>query len=153
MSLLQYTSSEMYSSTELIRKSKTIYDKLNNKEIEKAIILRDGKPSFMLLDFETYERIMNEYLEMKGLSSISEVKNPLEAKKEVMSSVKVEKELVAPRSKKEVTKPQNMGPKKARKSLSVNQDALKEVLNNTEKHQVPPKENNGIRQKLKEFWD
>ncbi len=65
MSLLQYTSKEMFSSTELIRKSKMIFDKVSDKDIEKAIILRDGKPSFILMDFETYENIMAEYLKLK----------------------------------------------------------------------------------------
>lgn len=65
MDYLRYSSDEMFSSTELIRKSKTIFDKLNKKEVEKAIILRDGKPSFMLLDFETYEKIMKEYIQLK----------------------------------------------------------------------------------------
>lgn len=65
MSLLQYTSKEMFSSTELVRKNKSIFDKLNKKEIEKAIILRDGKPSIMLLDFEEYERIIADYLSLK----------------------------------------------------------------------------------------
>ena len=65
MNLLNYTSKEMFSSTELIRKSKTIFDKVNKKEIEKAIILRDGKPAFMLLDFETYEKLMADYIEIK----------------------------------------------------------------------------------------
>lgn len=61
MNYLRYSSDEMFSSTELIRKSKIIFDKLNKREIEKAVILRDGKPSFMLLDFATYERLMKEY--------------------------------------------------------------------------------------------
>lgn len=65
MNPLQYTSEEMFSSTELIRKSKIVFDKLNNKEIEKAIILRDGKPSFMLLDFSEYEKLMHEYINLK----------------------------------------------------------------------------------------
>ena len=65
MNPLQYTSEEMYSSTELIRKSKLLFDKLHKKDIEKAIILRDGKPSFMLLDFSVYEKIMTEYLSLK----------------------------------------------------------------------------------------
>lgn len=65
MSLLQYTSKEMFSSTELVRRNKSIFDKLNKKEIEKAIILRDGKPSIMLLDFEEYERIIADYLSLK----------------------------------------------------------------------------------------
>ena len=65
MNLLQYTSEEMFSSTELIRKSKKVFDKLHNKDIEKAIILRDGKPAFMLLDFIEYEKLMHEYIRLK----------------------------------------------------------------------------------------
>ncbi|WP_419777262.1 hypothetical protein [Malaciobacter marinus] len=68
MNYLQYTSKEMFSSTELIRKSKMIFEKINKHEIEKAIILRDGKPSFMLLDFETYEKLMQEYMQLKTTS-------------------------------------------------------------------------------------
>jgi LPS O-antigen subunit length determinant protein (WzzB/FepE family) len=55
----------MFSSTQLIRQSKQIFDKLNTKDIEKAVILRDGKPTFMMLDFETYENIMGEYMMLK----------------------------------------------------------------------------------------
>ena len=66
MALLQYTSNEMFSSTELVRKSKNIFDKLNKNEIEKAIVLRDGKPGIILLDFNYYEQIMAEYLSLKG---------------------------------------------------------------------------------------
>lgn len=66
MGLLQYTSDEMYSSTELVRKSKNIFDKLNKNEIEKAIILRDGKPGIILLDFNEYEKIIKDYLELKN---------------------------------------------------------------------------------------
>lgn len=79
MGLLQYTSNEMFSSTELIRKSKNIFDKLNKNEIEKAIVLRDGKPGIILLDFNFYERIMNEYLSLKNEipSSKKEIKNEI----------------------------------------------------------------------------
>ena len=65
MSHLLYSSNEMYSSTELIRKSKNIFNKILSNEIDKAIILRDGKPSFILLDFDKYEKIMAEYDELK----------------------------------------------------------------------------------------
>jgi len=65
MGLLQYTSKEMFSSTELVRKSKYIFDKLNSNEIEKAIVLRDGKPGVILLDFNYYEELINEYLSLK----------------------------------------------------------------------------------------
>ena len=67
MNPLQYTSEEMFSSTELIRKSKMVFDKLQKNEIEKAIILRDGKPSFMLLGFSQYEEMMSEYLALKDM--------------------------------------------------------------------------------------
>lgn len=69
MNPLLYSSNEMFSSTELIRKSKMIFDKLLSSEIEKAIILRDGKPGFMLLEFEEYEKLMKEYLELKENST------------------------------------------------------------------------------------
>jgi LPS O-antigen subunit length determinant protein (WzzB/FepE family) len=65
MDYLRYASNEMFSSTQLIRQSKQIFDKLNTKDIEKAVILRDGKPTFMMLDFETYENIMSEYMMLK----------------------------------------------------------------------------------------
>ena len=65
MGVLQYTSIEMFSSTELVRKSKNIFDKLNKNEIEKAIVLRDGKPAVILLDFAYYEEIMKDYLLLK----------------------------------------------------------------------------------------
>ena len=69
MSLLQYTSDEMFSSTDLVRKNKSIFDKLQKKEIEKAIILRDGKPSIMMLDFSEYEKLMKDYLSLKAGNS------------------------------------------------------------------------------------
>jgi len=79
---LQYTSEEMFSSTELIRKSKLVFDKLHKKDIEKAIILRDGKPSFMLLDFSVYEKIMNEYLNLKELYDSKNISQAQTIKKE-----------------------------------------------------------------------
>ena len=65
MEHLLYSSNEMFSSTQLVRKSKDIFDKLVNNEISKAIILRDGKPNFMLLDFKKYESIMKEFQELE----------------------------------------------------------------------------------------
>ena len=71
MGLLQYTSNEMFSSTELGRKSKNIFDKLNKNDIEKGIVLRDGKPAVILLDFTYYEEIMKDYLQLKEQSQKS----------------------------------------------------------------------------------
>jgi hypothetical protein len=65
MNYLLYASNEMFSSTELVRKSKKIFDKLAKKEINKAVILRDGKPNFVMLDFAFYEKIMDEYMMLK----------------------------------------------------------------------------------------
>jgi len=82
MALLLYKSNEMFSSTELIRKSKMIFDKILGKKIEKAIILRDGKPSFLLMEFAKYEKIMAEYEELKEyVSQIEESTVPKKKKK------------------------------------------------------------------------
>lgn len=83
MNLLQYTSKEMFSSTELIRKSKMVFDKLSDEEIQKAVILRDGKPSFILLDFDKYETIIEEYEKLKRENKkLKEKKKALEIRKE-----------------------------------------------------------------------
>ena len=88
MNLLQYKSNEMFSSTELIRKSKMVFDKVSKKEIEKAVILRDGKPSFMLLDFFKYEELISEYLELK-----EKVKQKNTSQKEKKEEIKNFKEI------------------------------------------------------------
>ncbi|MEA3553678.1 MAG: hypothetical protein U9R39_04635, partial [Campylobacterota bacterium] len=83
MGLLLYKSNEMFSSTELIRKSKTIFNKIIDEEIEKAIIMRDGKPGFLLMDFAKYEEIMAEFEELKANSiSQQKVDKPIENKPE-----------------------------------------------------------------------
>lgn len=89
MSLLQYTSNEMFSSTELVRKNKNIFDKLNKKEIEKAVILRDGKPNIILLDFYEYEKIIAEYLRLKEQIKSSSI---IKENKKVQSKESIVKE-------------------------------------------------------------
>ena len=86
MGLLLYKSDEMYSSTELIRKSKMIFDKVLDEEIEKAIILRDGKPCFLLMEFKKYEKIMAEYEELKRyVDSLKTTKKKRSKKEEDLS--------------------------------------------------------------------
>ena len=68
MQHLLYSSNEMFSSTQLVRQSKKIFDQLVSNEISKAVILRDGKPNFMLMDFNKYESIMKEFEELKKMS-------------------------------------------------------------------------------------
>lgn len=91
MNFLQYKSDEMISSTQLIRKSKSVFDKLSTDEIEKAVILRDGKPSFLLMDFKKYEAIMEEYMALKEQQSkpSSKQKN-IEQKKELPETIQDE---------------------------------------------------------------
>jgi len=76
MGLLLYKSDEMYSSTELIQKSKMIFDKVLDNKIDKAIILEDGKPCFLLMDFHKYEKIMAEYEVLKKSVQIAPTSKP-----------------------------------------------------------------------------
>jgi PHD/YefM family antitoxin component YafN of YafNO toxin-antitoxin module len=101
MGLLQYTSNEMFSSTELVRKSKNIFDKLNKNDIEKAIVLRDGKPAVILLDFTYYEEIMKDYLILKEQNSkpiepikkeLQKIEEKLKIKEEYIESFSKQKE-------------------------------------------------------------
>lgn len=94
MALLLYKSNEMFSATELIRKSKIIFDKILDKEIEKAIILRDGKPSFLLMDFEKYENIMAEFEELKGMKVKKQKVSQMESISKPKEVVKIQEEKV-----------------------------------------------------------
>jgi hypothetical protein len=137
MGLLQYTSNEMFSSTELVRKSKNIFDKLNKNEIEKAIILRDGKPGIILLDFNQYEKIINDYLSLKekNINTVS-----LENKKQV------------PLKKEE----QGIKTEEIEKSKDINDDDLKIALQKIENLEFTFDEQSAKEIKaepLKEFWD
>lgn len=152
MNLLQYRSDEMVSSTELIRKSKNIFNKLQKKEIEKAVILRDGKPQFMLLDFDTYEELMSEYLSLKQLLENGETK----VKKKKAKKVEVEEFI-------EITE--------TYKDEEIKKDELEEALAQIEKLgleeksseagekkddldiEIDIKEINKEKQPLKDFWE
>ncbi len=92
MGLLLYKSQEMFSATELIRKSKMIFDKVVNHEIDKAIILRDGKPGFLLMDFAKYEKIMAEYEELKEFVDKQNI-DKLSKKPQKPKKIKKEKEI------------------------------------------------------------
>lgn len=127
MGLLQYTSNEMFSSTELVRKNKSIFDKLNKNEIQKAIILRDGKPGIILMDFNFYEKIMAEYLELKELNS-----NTPKIKKDPISTEKINK------------------------SQEISNDEFQNALDEIDKLDFnfdSTKTNNERVEPLKEFWD
>ncbi|KLE10497.1 hypothetical protein AF80_04140 [Aliarcobacter butzleri L355] len=143
MSLLQYTSREMFSSTELVRKSKNIFDKLNRKEIEKAIILRDGKPNTILLDFEEYEKIMTDYLKLKG-KDIGEIPSIESEKNETV------------KSDKNISKKENIEDKKISSNTKIEDEDFQAALNKIDDLEFFTDNSKLKKDKdetLKEFWD
>ncbi|KLD99209.1 hypothetical protein [Aliarcobacter butzleri] len=143
MSLLQYTSKEMFSSTELVRKSKNIFDKLNRKEIEKAIILRDGKPNTILLDFEEYEKIMTDYLKLKGKDTVE------------ISSIESEKNETV-KSDKNISKKENIEDTKISSNTKIEDEDFQAALNKIDDLEFFTDSNQLKKDKdetLKEFWD
>ncbi|WP_323590026.1 hypothetical protein [Aliarcobacter butzleri] len=143
MSLLQYTSKEMFSSTELVRKSKNIFDKLNRKEIEKAIILRDGKPNTILLDFEEYEKIMTDYLKLKGKDIVE------------IPSIESEKNQTI-KSDKNISKKENIEDRKISSNTKIEDEEFQAALNKIDDLEFFTDSNELKKDKdetLKEFWD
>ncbi|KLE06822.1 hypothetical protein [Aliarcobacter butzleri] len=143
MSLLQYTSKEMFSSTELVRKSKNIFDKLNKKEIEKAIILRDGKPNTILLDFEEYEKIMTDYLKLKGKDIVE------------IPSIESEKNETV-KSDKNISKKENIEDKKISSNTKIEDEDFQAALNKIDDLEFFTDSSELKKDKdetLKEFWD
>ncbi|MEV9593692.1 hypothetical protein AB0W31_04650 [Aliarcobacter butzleri] len=143
MSLLEYTSKEMFSSTELVRKSKNIFDKLNRKEIEKAIILRDGKPNTILLDFEEYEKIMTDYLKLKGKGIV-----------EIPSIESEKNEMV--KSDKNISKKENIEDKKISSNTKIEDEDFQAALNKIDDLEFFTDSSELKKDKdetLKEFWD
>ncbi|MCG3701220.1 hypothetical protein L5F41_03780 [Aliarcobacter butzleri] len=143
MSLLEYTSKEMFSSTELVRKSKNIFDKLNRKEIEKAIILRDGKPNTILLDFEEYEKIMTDYLKLKGKGIV-----------EIPSIESEKNEMV--KSDKNISKKENIEDKKISSNTKIEDEDFQAALNKIDDLEFFTDNSELKKDKdetLKEFWD
>ncbi|MDN5104556.1 hypothetical protein O8C79_04525 [Aliarcobacter butzleri] len=143
MSLLQYTSKEMFSSTELVRKSKNIFDKLNRKEIEKAIILRDGKPNTILLDFEEYEKIMTDYLKLKGKDIVE------------IPSIESEKNQTI-KSDKNISKKENIEDTKILSNTKIEDEDFQAALNKIDDLEFFTDNSELKKDKdetLKEFWD
>ena len=143
MSLLQYTSKEMFSSTELVRKSKNIFDKLNKKEIEKAIILRDGKPNTILLDFEEYEKIMTDYLKLKGKDTVE------------IPSIESEKNETV-KSDKNISKKENIEDKNISSNTKIEDEDFQAALNKIDDLEFFTDNSELKKDKdetLKEFWD
>lgn len=153
MNYLQYTSKEMFSSTELIRKSKMVFEKLNKNEIEKAVILRDGKPSFMLLDFDTYETLMQEYIKLKDKKDICDVKNK-HKKEEPKEQAKVHKVVQSDKNSIEEIDEEEL--KKAFEEIeSINFEENNSALDedNFEEVYIEERPIDKNDESLKDFWD
>ena len=159
MTHLLYASNEMFSSTQLVRQSKKIFDKLGTNEIEKAIILRDGKPNFMLLDFNTYESIMKDYIELKENQKNNELKiinKPQEiiSKKEIIEEVIEVKEqndvieIVEELNDKGLTQEEDKELQEALKRLD--ELELDPILKSEAKEELKKERSTG---EIKEFWN
>ena len=133
-SLLQYKSNEMIPSTHLIRKSKLVFDAIQYNEIEKAVILRDGKPSFLLMDFEKYEELINFF-----------INNNLSIDKELalLNNTNIEPNQ-EPKFNKEVSQEKKEINKVEKSSLLEKLDSIDGVINNDKIE---------IQDNLKDFWE
>lgn len=150
MSLIQYTSDEMFSATDLVRKNKFIFDKIQSKEIEKAVILRDGKPAMILFDFVEYERIMRDYIALKNqempLTSLNIKTLNSDCKELISSENRIEEE--------NISEEDFQNALEQIKSLGIIKD---ENIEECEEEFFSFDKNTNIEektsQKLKDFWD
>jgi len=151
MTHLLYASDEMFSSTQLVRQSKKIFDKLSSNEIEKAIILRDGKPNFMLLDFNTYEEIMKDYIELKKAQNANKVKKEIKIVEEIESKeIKIEDKIQITNTidNEEFTEEENLELQEALKRLD--ELDLDPILKSQAKEKLQKETPTG---EIKEFWN
>ena len=151
MTHLLYASDEMFSSTQLVRQSKKIFDKLSSNEIEKAIILRDGKPNFMLLDFNTYEEIMKDYIELKKAQNENKVKKEKKIIEEIESKeIKIEDKIQITNTidNEEFTEEENLELQEALKRLD--ELDLDPILKSQAKEKLQKETPTG---EIKEFWN
>jgi len=150
MTHLLYASDEMFSSTQLVRQSKKIFDKLTTNEIEKAIILRDGKPNFMLLDFNTYEEIMKDYIELKRAQNKNKSKKDVikEQKEKITEDIQEDDIIQSEVKNKDFTDDENKELQEALKRLDeLDLDPiLKSQAKEKLKKETPTAE-------IKEFWN
>jgi len=149
MNLLQYTSHEMFSSTELIRKSKNIFDKLSKNEIEKAIILRDGKPSFMLLEFKMYEELIANYMDTK---------NEIEKLKELLRETKNSKDESTKKEFEIIEEKQNVINEEVQAIDEIENSDLQDVLEKIDQLDISGLSKKSLEeekkdQQLKDFWE
>lgn len=140
-SLIQYKSNEMIPSTQLIRKSKQVFDAIQNDEIEKAVILRDGKPSFLLMNFEKYEELINLFISKE--ISIDKELAMLETIE--LEEIAKESEDIVEKETNEVVNKENHKAKELKKSALLEKlDSIEGIINNDKIE---------LQNNLKDFWE
>ncbi|WP_419763561.1 MAG: hypothetical protein ACNI28_07025 [Arcobacter sp.] len=140
-SLLQYKSNEMIPSTQLIRKSKQVFDSIQYSDIDKAVILRDGKPSFLLMDFGKYEELINFFIsnnllidkELSMLESV-EIKETKEIEEKIDNSI----------HDKVINEEEDTELKSKKNNLLDKLDNIEGIINN---------DKTVIQDNLKDFWE
>jgi len=113
-----------------------IFNKIIDNEIDKAIILRDGKPGFLLMDFHKYEQIMAEFEELKN-NSLKKQKNISNKNKISKSSKKIEN----------ITKSNKVKKHKKKEVIQTSKEIIKKEIDKNLKvkpsiqsaHIVPPR--------------
>jgi len=140
-SLLQYKSNEMIPSTQLIRKSKQVFDAIQYNDIEKAVILRDGKPSFLLMDFAKYEELINFFISNNLL--IDKELSMLETL-EIKETEKIEEKIDNSKNNKVINKEVNTELKTKKNDLLDKLDNIEGIINN---------DKTVIQDNLKDFWE
>jgi len=140
-SLLQYKSNEMIPSTQLIRKSKQVFDAIQYNEVDKAVILRDGKPSFLLMDFGKYEELINFFISNK--LSVDKELAMLETIN-IKETERIEEKIDTSTKDKEINEEINIEHQSKKSALLDKLDNIEGIINN---------DKTVIQDNLKDFWE
>ena len=140
-SLLQYKSNEMIPSTQLIRKSKQVFDAIQYNEVDKAVILRDGKPSFLLMDFGKYEELINFFISNK--LSVDKELAMLETIN-IKETERIEEKIDTSTVDKEINEEINIEHQSKKSALLDKLDNIEGIINN---------DKTVIQDNLKDFWE
>ncbi|PLY10824.1 MAG: hypothetical protein C0626_04110 [Arcobacter sp.] len=140
-SLLQYKSNEMIPSTQLIRKSKQVFDAIQYNEVDKAVILRDGKPSFLLMDFGKYEELINFFISNK--LSVDKELAMLETIN-IKETERIEEKIDTSTIDKEINEEINIEHQSKKSALLDKLDNIEGIINN---------DKTVIQDNLKDFWE
>lgn len=136
----------MFSATQLIRKSKKIFDDIENRKIEKGVILRDGKPSFIMLEFRQYEKLMKRLIELEEEENKSiNIKENLAIDDLNIDNLEIINDEKDTEEDKELYKSEDKKVEKSSKDAILEKlDSIDGIINN---------DNKKDEDKYKEFWE